>query len=352
VRRGGLALIYGHALLAVLAFAGGAGAAETPAIALFPPQNRAGDSAASFLLDQTLRAELGQRGRMIGPEPTRNALRRLRVRNGDRAAPALLRLLGAQLGADWLVSTTLHDAERRQVPRLTVSVRVYSGATGALAWAGFRGGSGLDDRKLLGRGTISSLEQLVVVVARRLLQHLPTTAEGTGAAGVRKPRGARLGTVAIVPFEATVIRRGTLHAETVTEAARARLVADGVSLVSPNLSHQILRRRQAGRWGGVAREARQDLHSLGGAHTILTGAVESYEVGGSELEPEPRVAVAMRILDAASGRILWTGSSEREGWDREGLFGLGRIYSRGALTARIMEALVKRLNREGLRVIE
>jgi TolB-like protein len=343
-------VVVGLAHLAVLGGGVEAGATGDPAIALFPPQNRAGDSAAASVLEQTLRAELGQIGSMIGPEATRNALRRVRVRNGDRAAPALLRLVGGELNADWLVSATLHDADRRQVPRLTVSLRVYSSETGELVWAGFQGRSGLDDRKLLGLGVISSLEGLVVMTARKLLQEMQGPGEGTGAPA--PPSASRLGTVAIVPFQASTPRRGTLHAETVTEAVRARLVADGVPLVSPNLSHEILRRRQSGRWGGVAAGTREDLRSLGGADTILTGAVESYEVGGSEFEPEPRVAVAMRLLDAASGRILWMGSSEREGGDRPGLFGLGRIYSRGALTARIFEALAKRVDREGLRVIE
>lgn len=319
-------------------------------IALFPPQNRAGDSAASTIVGQALFAELSERGRMVGPKITRDALRRLRVRNGDRAAPALLRMLGEELGATWLVSATLHDAERRLVPRLSLSVRVYASHSGELAWAGFQGSSGLDKRGLLGLGTIPSLEQLVGVTVPELIQGMPVIGERTGAGpGEVMESATRLRMLAVVPFHATVARRGTLHAETVTEATRARLVATGATVVSPNLSHEILRRHQGGVWGGVTAETRESLRSLAGADTILTGAVESYEVGGSEFEPEPRVAVAMRLLDAATGRILWTGSSERDGWDSQGLFRRGRVYSRGALTAQIVQNLTKTLDREGLR---
>ena len=345
------ALILAGLLFAAQGSILGADSPEGLTIALFPPQNRAGDSAATYIVGHALFAELSQHGRLIGPDETRNALRRLRVRNGDRAAPALLRILGEELGADWLVSASVHDADRRQVPRLSLSVRVYSGRTGELEWAGFRGSSGLDKRKLLGRGTVSSVEQLVGVAVPRLMRDLPSMG-GETAQTALPALGPRLGTVAIVPFEATVTRRGTHHAETVTEATRARLVAHGVALVSPNLSHEILRRRQGGVWGGVTAEARDGLHSVGGADTILTGAVERYEVRGSEFEPEPRVSVAMRLVDAVSGRILWTGSAERDGWDAQGLFRLGRIYSRGALTARIVETLAKRLDREGLREIK
>ena len=54
----------------------------------------------------------------------------------------------------------------------------------------------------------------------------------------------------------------------------------------------------------------------------------------------------MRLLDAETGRILWSDSMERRGWDRAGLFRAGRIYSRGTLTEAMMRKLVRRLLRE------
>jgi hypothetical protein len=81
----------------------GAPAADERAIAVFPVQNRAGDSSAAAAVDEALRAELARRGPLVEPEETRDALRQLRIRNGDRAAPLLLRRLGEEL-AGWLVS--------------------------------------------------------------------------------------------------------------------------------------------------------------------------------------------------------------------------------------------------------
>jgi len=344
------ALIFGPLL--VFAFGLAPVGAEGTAIALFPTQNRAGDSAAVAVVDQTLRDELSRLGRLIGPEQTRDALRRLRIRNGDRAAPALLQQLGEELAADWLVLATFHDADRRLVPRLTVSARVYAQATGELVWVGFQGGSGIDGRKLLGLGAIQELEGLVPVVVRKLLRNLPGDPREVKATSSGRQRfsGSGLGKVAVVPLAGATARRGTPNAETVTEAMRARLFADGVDLVSPNTSYEALRRLQGGQWGGVTAVTRTALHETAGADTILTGAVEAYAVGGSELEPEPRVAIAMRLLDAATGDILWTGWLERSGWDRGGPFGLGRIYSRGALTENIVETLAQRLDREGFRM--
>jgi len=341
------ALIIVHLLVPLLGSLCLAGSAGAKVIALFPIQNSAGDSAAASSIDQILRFELSKYGSLVGPERIRDELRRLRVRSGDRAAPALLRLLGKELAADWLVSASLHDTERRVVPRLTMSLRVYSSATGELLWVGFRGASGIDRRKVLGLGTIDEMEKLIPFAVRDLLEELPTSAETSPHTGTQEDRksSSRLGKVAVVPFGGSTKQWATRNAGTVTEAVRAQLFRSGVVLVSPNLSHEILRQQQSGRWEGVTARTWTALHADAGADTILTGEVETYEVGGSEFEPRPRVALAMRLLDARTGRILWTGSLERGGWDGQGLLGLGRIRSRGALTARMTEILAGRLER-------
>jgi len=333
--------IIGHIALAVLAASLAGAETATPCIALFPTQNRAGDSAAAEGLDRALWLELSQWGQVIEAGATRDALRRLRLRNGDHADAALLRRLGEDLQADWLVSTALHDADRRVVPRVSASARVYSATTGELVWAGFRSASGLDGRGLLGRGTVSSLDVLVPMVVRDLVSTLPDATSPEGGARV-EPRGGP-GTVAVIPFGGSTKYRATLNAETVTEATRARLFREGVRMLSPNEAHGILRRIQGGRFGGVTAETRAALHDVGGADTILTGAVEAYETGGSELEPDPEVIIAMRLLDGATGRILWTDALERTGRDGQGLFASGRVYARGALANDMVGDLAQRL---------
>jgi hypothetical protein len=345
-------LVIAHVVLATpsAALSGGTPPADGRAIALFPVQNRAGDAAAGAAVDASLRGDLGRLGRLVGPGETRDALRRLRIRNGDRVAPLLLRQLGAELGADWLASATLHEADRSLVPGLTLSVRLYSADTGELLWTGFRGESGLDRQTVLGLGTIADVEALAPLVSRDLLRDLPQAASIAGAVGPREPRRSRLGTVAVVPFTGSTEWQATLSAEAVTEAALARLFADGVRLVSPNRLHDLLRRLQGGQWGGVTAETRAALARTAATDTILTGAVETYDLGGGESEPEPAVAIALRLLDASTGRILWTGSSERRGWDRHGLFRRGRVHSRGALAQRVLEDLARRLDRERIQV--
>ncbi len=79
------ALVLGPVLLAAL---GSLAAAPEPVFAVFPTQNRVGDAPAGAAVDEALRRELGRLGRIADPGKTRDALRRLRLRNGERAATA------------------------------------------------------------------------------------------------------------------------------------------------------------------------------------------------------------------------------------------------------------------------
>ena len=348
--RPSLILILACIAVAVLGPLAVEGRAAANVIALLHVQNAAGDSEATSTLDRTLRFELSRFGSLAGPERTRDALRRLRIRSADQAVPALLQLLGEELAADWLIAASLHDTERRAIPRCTMSLRIYSTATGELMWTGFQGGSGIDRRKVLGLGTTEEMDELIPLVVRDLLEELPTNGGVSSGIDTKESKRYRsgLGKVAIIPFSGSTRKRPTLNAETVTEAVRSQLFSSGVDLVSPNLSYEVLRQQQSGRRIGVTAESRMTLHTDAGADTILTGEVEAYELGGSEFEPRPRVAIAMRLLEADTGRILWAGELERSGWDGQSLLGLGRVPSRGALTERITEILTRRLEKEYL----
>ena len=186
-------------------------------------------------------------------------------------------------------------------PVLTLSARVYSSATGELVWAGFRRPAGWTAAGCWAEGRISSLEVLVPLVVRELLGGLAPDTSATAA-----PREAASSPAIRAPSPSSPSRDRRLGGPRSTPRPSPRprgrvCFADGVRTLSPNRSHEILRRLQGGRFGGVTAETRDALHDAGGADTILTGAVEAYEVGGSELEPEPRVTIAMRLLDAATG---------------------------------------------------
>jgi hypothetical protein len=312
-------------------------------VALLPVQDRAGDAAVAREVAATLAEELAARHDVLDAARLRDALRRRRIRSVDDTPPAELMELAAELGADRFVTVVVHLAEREVTPRLALSARSYDGATGELVWAGFESGSGLDGRTVLGLGVVGAAEELAERLTRRLARELAE------APAVATGRAADLGVVAIVPLSGLAETDATRAAETVTEIARAALIARGVRVLSPNRVFQALYTGRGAApiagWGVVDAVTRRALCEAG-ADLVLTGSVERWGMAGDGLEPEPLVTVALRVLDATSGRIVWTGALERRGWDHQAVFRLGRIHDHGSLAERMVDRLTTRLTKD------
>ncbi|MCM2268490.1 MAG: hypothetical protein NDJ75_00130 [Thermoanaerobaculia bacterium] len=319
-----------------------ASAARAETYALLPVRQGVRDAEVAASVERAVRRELTARGEVIDAERTRTALRRERLRSVDSATPERLRDLAAALGAGWLVAVAVHDAPRSGAPDLTLSLRIYDGDSGRLAWASSVGRSGLDGRRLLGLGTIHDLEGLAPIAVAALLEPIAGERSAVPPTGESAASGAGE-FYALVPFTVVEVEEGVEVASAATESLRASLLRSGVALAEPGCVTAALRRPDGVRWGELDAESRGKLRDDCGARRLITGAVERWELAGSGLAPEPIVAVAVRLLDAVSGEILWTGSLEARGWDREGWFGHGRVYSRGAHLQRLLDRIVKRM---------
>ncbi len=328
---------------------------------LLPIQDQVGAPRVAAAVEDALREALAQRHELVDPQHLRDAQRRLRLRDTSQAPPAALARLGRQVEATWLFSATLHEVGENRpsraeqantgvsatsIPTIVISGRAVSlsGPAPSLGWAGFEAASGLDERRLLGLGVVTELEQLAADAARRLAeafeqgraQPLATSRPARGGY-LRRPIDAGA-TVAVVPFHSVTERGATIAGDTVTELALAVLFDAGFEVMLPGAVHEILRRHGNVPRGEVDASVRADL-SQRGAELIMTGAVEAWESRGRG-EPEPRVGLAARLLDASSGAILWWNGDDRRGWDRSRVLGLGRVYASGALAQEMMASLL------------
>lgn len=329
-------------LAGALSLSAGPGRAEIVAIA--PVQDRAGDPALVEVVEAAVREELATAHRLVDAVVFRDALRRSRIRVVDEASLDALDELAAATGADWVLSVTLHQSARDDPPRLALSGRAWDLPSGELRWAGFEAASGLDRRRVLGLGVVHEPDLLAAGAVERLAADLLEAGGSSGNRSVRgEPSAAGLGSVALVPLGSVTDSAGTNAAETATEMVRAQLHRHGAESVPSGCVISVLRRQSSLRWGGVPTRLRTMLRDECGARYVLTGQVEQYETRGSALEPEPRVALALRLVDTADGRIAWLGALERSGWDSETVFELGRIRTRGALAERVGETLLRRL---------
>ena len=53
---------------------------------------------------------------------------------------------------------------------------------------------------------------------------------------------------------------------------------------------------------------------------VLSGSVEEWQYKNG-LDGEPAVGISLRVLEPATGRVLWSNSGARAGWSRESLAG-------------------------------
>ena len=53
---------------------------------------------------------------------------------------------------------------------------------------------------------------------------------------------------------------------------------------------------------------------------VISGSVEEWQYK-SGLDGEPAVGISLRVLEPATGRVLWSNSGARAGWSRESLSG-------------------------------
>jgi hypothetical protein len=322
-------------------------AASSPRLVLAPVKRRVRDAEAAVAIETALRFQLTEFGELTSSLETRDELRRLRLRDVDTAAPEVIAGLASALGANWIVVATIHDVRRLDVSDLAMSVRFYRGDTGELAWADFMGRNGLDGRKALGLGVLTSMEDLARELVRRLLKESMLALESRRLPSNQATSVSASGRLALVPFTGFVEQDALGVADAATEATRAVLFRRGIDVATPGCVAEALRLQRAQVWGELAAETRNYLRETCGADRLLTGSVGHWETRGSALEPVPEIALAVRLLEATSGKIVWMSSIEKTGRSSESLFRAGRIYSRGKLLDRLLSRLADEMVEEG-----
>ncbi len=80
----------------------------------------------------------------------------------------------------------------------------------------------------------------------------------------------------------------------------------------------------------------EELARLGeemGVQGVFMGAVRDYTMERVGRDSYPLLSLEVRLVDTASGRIVWTGSRTRRGGPGFPIFGFGEVHTMGELTA-------------------
>ena len=106
-----------------------------------------------------------------------------------------------------------------------------------------------------------------------------------------------------------------------------------VRIVDPGEVSAALSKERIRLASSLSRESIRALGTALGVRFLAMGTVHQFEVqtSGGAGGQTPAVGLALRIIDAGTGEIVWAGTAARRGNDREIVFGIGKIHSLNAL---------------------
>ena len=173
-----------------------------------------------------------------------------------------------------------------------------------------------------------------------------------GAPATRRSAGGTIPSdhpaAALVPFENLSGREE--QSQIFTKVFLAHLVASGaLDMVDPTrveAAMDSLRIRASGSM--TPAEVRAMADTLHVRYLLLGSVLESGTIQ-SESGPLPSAGATLRLVEAASGRVLWAGVHFRSGEDRETVFGWGRVRSLEKLIAALASEMLRDFRDAGAR---
>jgi TolB-like protein len=176
----------------------------------------------------------------------------------------------------------------------------------------------------------------------------------TGCAGARPrathapvaiPAGA---VVAMLPFEDLSGRENVAAA--FTRVFMAELVRTGTfPVIEQGVVEDAVDRLSIRSTGGMTSA---EMHRLGDSlhvtHLLFGNVIEAGEVRSDE-GGVPSVAATLRLVEIASGRVVWACHQSRTGEDRETVFQWGREHSQDKLIASLAVEMLEDLRKAGAR---
>jgi polysaccharide biosynthesis protein PelC len=154
--------------------------------------------------------------------------------------------------------------------------------------------------------------------------------------------------VAMLPFEDLAGRENV--AEEFTRVFLAELVRTGTlpvveeGVVEDTMDRLSIRSSRS----MTTAEMRRLGDSLHVTHLLFGNVLDSGELN-TETGGVPTVAATLRLVDVASGRVVWACHHSRTGQDRETVFQWGRERSRDKLIASLAEEMLEDLRKAGAR---
>lgn len=140
--------------------------------------------------------------------------------------------------------------------------------------------------------------------------------------------------IAVLPFENLAGQPG-LSTEVTADAIKA-LTRRGMNVAREKDLMPILLKHRVRSFAYLSRQTAGEIGTALNADAVLTGSVLHFSAAGDE---GPQIGMAARLIDAASGRVLWADYGSASGKEFASIFGFGDITEPGKLIHRAVDRL-------------
>ena len=330
------------ALICLLAFCSSLFAAEAAIpspktrIALLPFENLTDDKTAFVQIMPVVKNRLETRGFELVDEDSLNKfLLKERVRSTGYIAGDLAQKMERELNVKAVMVGSITSYYPIKNPQVGILARLIDSSSGEILWANQASATGEDFTKMLGLGTIRSMEDLVLVVVDRLLISF-------SIASSRKEKELTH-RIAVMPFQ-----NKSRHKDAGTIVTYMFLVSllkqDGFEPVEYGEIRRLIVDLRVRYKGELDYKSIKDLSESLNVDGILVGTVEIYSDGLDTSSP-PEVAVSARLINARKSRILWSDGVQVKGDQDVIALDWGRIRAVDSVSYKAVTKLIQKMEK-------
>jgi TolB-like protein len=303
-------------------------------IAIFPFENLTDNIDALTEIMPVLKSHLEGKGVEIIDEDILNKfLLRERVRSTGYISKELAQKIGKELTVKAILVGSINSFRPGETPRVGLSARLISSSDGSIIWANHASATGDDFTKILGLGTVKTIDKLTLLIVDRLFASF----------SISPPQKEKEFThrIVVMPFQnsskykdAGIIATNMFllglfqdkRFEPVEYGETRRLIVD-------------LRIKQKGE---IDYEVLEGLLKSLDIDGILVGTVELYSEGLETSSP-PEVAINARLIDVRKNKILWYDGYQLNGDEKVIVFDWGRIRSVDNVAYKVVQKLIEKM---------
>src|SRR4030043_67639 len=242
---------------------------------------------------------------------------------------------GKELNVKAIMIGSINSFYLRENPQVGLLARMIDSSDGSILWANQASATGEDFTKILGLGTVKSMDRLIPIVAERLFASFSFTP-------VHKEKELTH-RIAVMPFQ-----NKSRHKDAGTIVTHMFLVElfknTGFLPVEYGEIRKMVVNLRVRYKGELDYKSIRALSDTLGVDGILVGTVEHYSDGIDTSSP-PEVAVSARLINARKNRIIWSDSLQIKGDDFLIAFDWGRIRSVDNVAYKVVSKLIQKMEK-------